>query len=275
VSGYFSDLTVVCPFLIVVMSRMWEFCDEWDKLVYLDSDVLPMTNIDDMFLAPHFSASQDNMVPDSLVSASDCQAPGPLNKAPNASPRAAYFNAGIFVFEPSLEELAELMTALQGYTISRYAEQDFLNDFYRGRWNMLPLTYNWGRVNFFVCPELYNPSTVKVVHFSGPAKPWRRGTDGSWPTFNDICEEEKALLVDPDSQFSKAVDKWWIALNYYDNAVGDDATPEKPESGYCVSATIKTTSKPATTTTDLLSSAVTELARTDKANIDKVMAVAA
>eukprot|EP00873_Tetraselmis_striata_P003092 jgi/Tetstr1/423356/TSEL_014049.t1 len=191
--------------------RMWEWGDEYDKLVYLDSDVLPMRNIDDMFLAPHFSACQDNMMPDACVTTDECQAPGPLNKAPNRT-KSAYFNAGIFVFEPSLEELAEMLEMLQSYKITRYAEQDFLNDFYRGRWNMLPMSYNWGRVSFFVCPELYDPATVKIVHFSGPAKPWRRAADGSWPEMKDAFDEEKQLLRDPNSNFSQAVDKWWAAF---------------------------------------------------------------
>ena len=189
--------------------RMWEFCDEYDKLVYLDSDVIPMQNIDDMFMAPHFSASQDNMVPDEGFDAERCQAPSLHMKAPWQT-KSAYFNAGVFVFEPSLEELSEIMKTLKYSKLTRYAEQDLLNEFYAGRWNMLPMSYNWGRVNFFVNPEVCPPAALKIVHFSGPAKPWRRHADGSWPEEvygQVVIGNEKLAMKDRESPFNLAVDR--------------------------------------------------------------------
>jgi len=190
--------------------RMWEFCDEYDKLVYLNSDVIPMQNIDDMFMAPHFSAAQDNMIPDDDFDAERCQAPGLLMKAPWQT-KSAYFNAGIFVFEPSLEELSEIMETLKHSKLSRYAEQDLLNEFYSGSWNMLPMSYNWGRANFFVNPEICPPAALKILHFSGPAKPWRRQADGSWPeaAYAKLSKHEVQQIKDKNSCFNQAVDRWW------------------------------------------------------------------
>ena len=191
--------------------RMWEFCDEYDKLVYLDSDVIPMQNIDDMFMAPHFSAAQDNMVPDEGFDAERCQAPSLHMKAPWQT-KSAYFNAGVFVFEPSLEELSEIMKTLKHSKLTRCAEQDLLNEFYAGRWNMLPMSYNWGRVNFFVNPEICPPAALKIVHFSGPAKPWRRHADRSWPEAAyamKLNKQEVRQIKYKDSPFNRFVDRWW------------------------------------------------------------------
>uniref|UniRef100_A0A061R120 Hexosyltransferase n=1 Tax=Tetraselmis sp. GSL018 TaxID=582737 RepID=A0A061R120_9CHLO len=195
--------------------RMWEFCDEYDKLVYLDADTLPMQNIDDMFLAPHFSGVLDNMTPDAAFSSEKFQVPSFLPRASLSCSRA-YFNAGVFVFEPSLEELAAMKEALRTYPVTRFAEQDFLNDFFKGRWNMLPLSFNWGKPNFWLCPELCRSEAIKVVHFSGAVKPWLRQADGQWS--NSVLEraipEERILLQDGKNGLTWAHEKWWSSFRF-------------------------------------------------------------
>jgi len=107
--------------------RLWELT-EYTKLVYLDADTLAFANIDDMFLAPSFSAALDNMSADEAFSPERFQLPGWNAKSALAEPDRTYFNAGVMVFEPSSKEYTAMMKRLATWEPTRFAEQDFLND---------------------------------------------------------------------------------------------------------------------------------------------------
>jgi hypothetical protein len=67
------------------------------------------------------------------------------------------------VLEPSAEEYDAMLAELAAFEPSRFAEQDFLNEHYAGRWNALPLSFNWGKPSFWLCPpELCTFETLKV-----------------------------------------------------------------------------------------------------------------
>eukprot|EP00951_Prasinocladus_malaysianus_P000765 scaffold5393_cov35-Prasinocladus_malaysianus.AAC.3 len=198
--------------------RLWEFT-EYSKLIYLDSDVLPLQNIDDMMLAPAFSAVLDNMTPDHGFSHARFQVPSFTPKA-SLHCGKAYFNAGVFVFEPSKAHLDTMLSSLADYPPSRFAEQDFLNDFFKGQWNMLPLSFNWGKPNFWLCPQLCPSSALKIVHFSGKCKPWHRQPNGGW-TAESVARalpEERDLMLQPESRLSMAIDEWWNCYTYVDQS---------------------------------------------------------
>uniref|UniRef100_A0A061R241 Hexosyltransferase n=1 Tax=Tetraselmis sp. GSL018 TaxID=582737 RepID=A0A061R241_9CHLO len=117
--------------------------------------------------------------------------------------------------------------ALRAYPVTRFAEQDFLNDFFKGHWNMLPLSFNWGKPNFWLCPELCRSEAVKVVHFSGAVKPWLRKPDGQWSdsVLARAIPEERKLLEDGNSGLTWAHEKWWSSFLFQTEAkVVCDAT---------------------------------------------------
>lgn len=133
---------------------------EFDKIVYLDCDVLVLENLDHLFEKPHLSAALD---------------PGTTN-----------LSSGIMVIEPRLGALKELTD-----TIPQVME----NKSYFGDQNILQACYpDWpdrqelhldDKYNAYVCylhcfintgkyTFLGSGNNIAVVHFPGPQKPWMR-----------------------------------------------------------------------------------------------------
>ncbi len=96
---------------------------EYEKIVYLDTDLLITENIDDLFKQPHFTAaSNEPFVQDSL----------------------SVFNSGVMVIKPSIEDYNSLKYIAQLFdknNIDKIGDQDVLN-FYFKRPNILPKEYN-------------------------------------------------------------------------------------------------------------------------------------
>lgn len=125
--------------------RMWEW-EEFERLVYLDADTILRRNIDHLF---------EELPPDvPLWAVGDCY--GGREEAeerdrcchfrPTATPE--YFNAGVYVMTPNRKELAGMEAALAAGSVAvgRFAEQDFLNGYFAGRWRHLPYVYNAQKV---------------------------------------------------------------------------------------------------------------------------------
>mmetsp|Transcript_56249 Transcript_56249/g.99362 ORF Transcript_56249/g.99362 Transcript_56249/m.99362 type:complete len:1015 (+) Transcript_56249:274-3318(+) len=204
--------------------RLWELT-EYAKLVYLDADTLAFANLDDMFLAPAFSAVLDNMSADEEFSADNFQVPCFTTKSSFDDGRRSYFNAGVMVFEPSADEFKQMLEKLWTRQPTRFAEQDFLNEWYRGRWNMLPTTYNWGKPNIYLCPELIGHSinVLKVVHFSGRLKPWhaRSPTPADAKRLGAPTRECEALAAVENPLLRETLAHWWTAYDYKTSAVNE------------------------------------------------------
>lgn len=125
----------------------WNYT-EYDKLVYFDADIIPLTNIDDIFdLDTDFAAAY-------------CGKPGVLDPC---------FNAGLLVFRPSGQYYKEIMDMWSDLSKDGCPnDQVLLWHFYAdsGRWTPLPYAYNVRR-------EIYHP--MKVYHFACCLTPkaWR------------------------------------------------------------------------------------------------------
>ena len=125
---------------------------QFDKVVYLDSDMMVLNNIDHLF--------------DSYPA---------LSAAPEINP-PALFNSGLMVLAPSKELYESLLAAAPLLPSYDKTDQGFLNEMWIGNWNMLPYTYNFlkdrgalpDRFDSFVARDL---SEVYVVHMVGE-KPW-------------------------------------------------------------------------------------------------------
>ncbi|KAL0290232.1 UNVERIFIED_CONTAM: Galactinol synthase 2 [Sesamum angustifolium] len=89
-------------------------------------------------------------------------------------PPPLYFNAGMFVFEPSFLTYHSLLETLQVTPPTSFAEQDFLNMFFREIYRPIPLVYNLVLAMLWRHPENVDLDNVKVVHYcAAGAKPWR------------------------------------------------------------------------------------------------------
>ena len=146
--------------------------EQFDKIVFLDSDMYVLHNLDDLFKHPHFSA-----VPTRV----------PMPWLDNK----IYFNSGLLVVKPSNDEFARVKNCIMP-TIDDFrkisvslGDQDVFHR-YKIDWperEELHLAdgYNvfWGSFNYYIRKLNYTVSNnqkieknkIYVIHYTGP-KPW-------------------------------------------------------------------------------------------------------
>lgn len=121
-----------------------------DRVVFLDSDTIVLQPIDDLFDRDGFWAVRDNGF--------ELNLPG--------------FNSGVFVAEPAPDLFGRMLAQIGQLHSDDGGDQGFLNQFYAGSWQELPLAYNTTKRVFSEHPGLVDLATTKVLHFVG-AKPWQ------------------------------------------------------------------------------------------------------
>ncbi|CAK9316591.1 unnamed protein product [Citrullus colocynthis] len=163
--------------------RIWNFV-EYKKMIYLDGDIQVYENIDHLFEAEdgHLYAVMDCFCEKTWSHSPQykigyCQQCPDRVKWPAASgpPPPLYFNAGMFVFEPSQETYHSLLQTLRITSPTPFAEQDFLNMFFGNVYKPIPPTYNLVLAMLWRHPEnVCDLRNVKVVHYcAAGSKPWR------------------------------------------------------------------------------------------------------
>lgn len=161
---------------------------EFDRLVVLDADMLVVAPMDELF---------DVELPDGGIAA--CHAcrcnPNRIASYPASwKPENCfythcrggdhvsepgvedYFNGGFLVIEPDAavhEALMARLAVLDDLTAYQFAEQDFLNEVFEGRWRQMPYVYNALKTLPHQHPQLWRRSEVKNIHFIID-KPWER-----------------------------------------------------------------------------------------------------
>ncbi|MQL77513.1 hypothetical protein Taro_009934 [Colocasia esculenta] len=170
--------------------RIWQFV-EYEKMVYLDADIQVFDNIDHLFDLPdgHFYAVMDcfcertwSHTPQYKVGYCQQRPEGaPWPESELGPPPPAYFNAGMFVHEPSMGTCKRLLATLRVTPPTPFAEQDFLNLFFRDAYRPIPLAYNLVMAMLWHHPEKVKLADVKVVHYCAAATtsepPWTHHGD--------------------------------------------------------------------------------------------------
>ncbi|XP_073106758.1 galactinol synthase 1 isoform X2 [Elaeis guineensis] len=194
------------------LSCMRLICDqfvEYGKMVYLDADIQVYENIDELFDLPdgHFYAVMDcfcertwSHTPQYRVGyCQQCPERVAWPAAELGPPPSLYFNAGMFVFEPSIATADALLATLKVTEPTPFAEQDFLNMFFRDIYKPIPLVYNLVLAMLWRHPENVELDKVKVVHYcAAGSKPWRYTGEGENMDRADIKE---------------LVRRWWDVYN--------------------------------------------------------------
>ncbi|KAH9320589.1 hypothetical protein KI387_015228 [Taxus chinensis] len=218
-----SQVHFAMPYYIINYSklRIWEF-EEYSKMVYLDADIQVFENIDNLFDMPdsYFYAVMDcfcektwSHTPQYEIGyCQQCPDRVPWPQSEQGDPPALYFNAGMFVFEPSKLTFDSLMNRLMLTTPTPFAEQDFLNMFFRKVYKPIPLAYYLVWAMLWRHPENVELDKVKVVHYcAAGSKPWRyTGKEAN------MQREDIKLLVQ----------KWW---DIYDDKSLDFNPDEEEE----------------------------------------------
>ncbi|KAK8711470.1 hypothetical protein V6N13_146752 [Hibiscus sabdariffa] len=187
--------------------RIWEFV-EYSKMIYLDGDIQVYDNIDHLFDLPDgkFYAVMDcfcektwSHTPQYKIGYCQ-QCPDKVKwPAEVGNPPPLYFNAGMFVFEPSLTTYESLLKTLEITTPTPFAEQDFLNMFFKDIYKPIPLIYNLVLAMLWRHPENVELEKVKVVHYcAAGSKPWR------YTGKEDNMQREDIRML---------VQKWWDIYN--------------------------------------------------------------
>ncbi|WKA02646.1 hypothetical protein VitviT2T_020807 [Vitis vinifera] len=187
--------------------RIWEFV-EYSKMIYLDGDIQVFSNIDHLFDLDdgYFYAVMDCFCEKTWSNSPQykigyCQQcpekvkwPAEMGPAP-----PLYFNAGMFVFEPCLSVYDDLLTTLKITTPTSFAEQDYLNMFFRDIYKPIPPTYNLVLAMLWRHPENIDLQITNVVHYcAAGSKPWRyTGKE------ENMDREDIKMLVK----------KWWDIYN--------------------------------------------------------------
>ncbi|KAF2307334.1 hypothetical protein GH714_026417 [Hevea brasiliensis] len=156
---------------------------EYSKMIYLDGDIQVFENIDhlfdvqdgyfygvmDCFCEQTWSHSLQHKIGYCQQCPDRVQWPTEMGPKP-----PLYFNAGMFVFEPNLSTYHDLLSTVKVTTPTLFAEQDFLNMFFKDIFRPLPPIYNLVLALLWRHPENIELDKLKVVHYcAAGSKPWR------------------------------------------------------------------------------------------------------
>ncbi|KAK2640023.1 hypothetical protein Ddye_027818 [Dipteronia dyeriana] len=162
--------------------RIWEFV-EYSKMIYLDGDIQVFDNIDHLFDMPDgylyavmdcFCEKTWSHTPQFKIGYCQ-QCPDKVNWPADFGPKPAlYFNAGMFVYQPCIQTYHSLLNTLKITPTTPFAEQDFLNMFFRDIYRPIPPIYNLVLAMLWRHPENIELEMAKVVHYcAAGSKPWR------------------------------------------------------------------------------------------------------
>ena len=154
---------------------------EFERVVFLDADMLVRQNIDELFsldLAAGTIAATHacRCNPNQIASYPASWTPDNCGYTASTSQRENYLNGGLLVLTPDeavFGDFLEWLAAVEDLSRYPFAEQDFLNEYYRGRWQPLPYVYNALKTLAFQHPSLWDLAEVKNLHYIID-KPWEQ-----------------------------------------------------------------------------------------------------
>jgi alpha-N-acetylglucosamine transferase len=127
---------------------VWELT-QYDKVVFMDADILVRQNVDELFAQPELSAVED------------C---------------CDYFNSGMMVLVPSAARFKDMIDKLPTIRSHDGADQGFLNVYF-SKWNHLPFFYNALQTTYlnynFHKAWKQQADKIKCIHFI-EFKPWKK-----------------------------------------------------------------------------------------------------
>ncbi len=169
--------------------RVWGLT-EFERLAVLDADMLVVQDMDELMTLPladdqvaacHACRCNPNRIPTYPASWTPARCAYTHLEDGDVEGAAAdvYVNGGTLVLRPDAEVLARLLAelgAVEDLTRYVFAEQDFINEHFRGRWVVLPYVYNALKTLPFQHPRLWDVEAVKNLHFIID-KPWESPLD--------------------------------------------------------------------------------------------------
>ncbi|MFI6663142.1 glycosyltransferase family 8 protein [Streptomyces sp. NPDC050523] len=165
---------------------------EYERVVFLDADMLLLRRMDELFDPP--------LTPDTpLAAVPACQCnPNRVatypdhwttQNCPYNNPHPSYFNSGLLVLQPEATTLDALRTRMKDDDCATFAfaDQDLLNQHFAGRWRPLPYTYNALKTLRQSHPDLWNIQDVHNIHYI-QEKPWEADPTQPGP-YHDLYQK--------------------------------------------------------------------------------------
>ncbi|KAI5897796.1 glycosyltransferase family 8 protein [Schizophyllum commune H4-8] len=177
------------PDLNTVLTKLHIFrLTQYEKIIFLDADVLPVRPLSHLFALPHeFSAVPDVGWPD-------------------------IFNSGVLVFSPGEDKFNELRELLKSKGSWDGGDQGLLNEWRGENWNRLSFTYNTTPTAAYTYAPAYERygSQISAIHFIGPHKPW-----------NNLAYRHPFVGRQPDTDpglkraydYDALVDRWYAVYD--------------------------------------------------------------
>ena len=233
-STVFSDFPTLGHLVIATYYRILasEILTQYDKVLYLDVDIIVDGNISELWntnIEEYVVAA----VREESVEANEERLGIPKNQK--------YFNAGVLLM--NLKKIREekffekIMNYLKkNYETILYSDQDVLNAVFYNNW--LELDEKWNYHNYFVIRrnskiELINLDTPRIIHYTGPIKPWEleattvlkekyleyeqiylSGKDTKTEKINFSKEKSKIKISLKNKLFNKLKSYFWIKKVY-------------------------------------------------------------
>ncbi len=128
--------------------------EEFDKIIFLDSDLIVIKSIDHLFeeVKARFAACACTPYWEDV------------------------FNSGVMVIKPDIRLFRDMISKRNRLSTYDGSDQGFLNSYFK-EWQKLDIKYNAGKRIFSQKRELWDQIDKHVIHFVG-GKPWLGGEEG-------------------------------------------------------------------------------------------------
>jgi len=195
------------PFLLNKLYIFTPYFKRWEKIIYLDADVVVLGSLDVLLNVMGFGAVRraNFFLDEAATLRSQFRPKVNVNKLSSITGirydfSSPSFNSGVLVFATSLIDetlFARLLSFFEkSKSFYRMVDQPLLNLFFYGRWQALPTAYNVLVRNYVhsgFLTKLRNPFLcyARVLHFNGLKKPWQNSHSvyhGLWKKNFDQAE---------------------------------------------------------------------------------------
>lgn len=163
---------------------------EYERLVLLDADMLPLQNMDELMqlylpnknwvAASHACICNPQKIKHypTFWTPENCSYTGcgksACLEAVSTNNKADYFNSGLVVLTPdsgSFNAMINYLNSISDLTIFPFPDQDFLNQVFKHKWKPIPFAYNALKTLQWAHPPMWDIGHIKNIHYI-LAKPW-------------------------------------------------------------------------------------------------------